>query len=128
MITERMIGPEDYDVLLNSLANDEFHQGTIPEFFVEERTVCKVFELDEKPVLFLRGKKSIRLDLQFVDNNNFKANLKVMIDKFPAFVEQCKANGFGELVFNTSHPVLEKFCIKRLGFEKVNGSDLVRSI
>lgn len=124
LITDRWITPDDYMVIDFSLRRDQYHQETKPEFFFETGTFCKVYEDDSGPIMFVRGAKSLRLDIQFVDNRDFKSNRKVLLEEFPKFAKQCKEAGFKELVFDTTSPLLKRFCINKLGFEEIVGDEL----
>lgn len=124
MVTDRLM--EDTDLLLLglSLSKDEHHVGTEPEFFTEPGTLTKVYESDGVPVLFVRGAPILRLDIQFVSNEDGRKNIKTMLEGLPPLAQKARENGFKEIVFNTSSPLLKAFCIKRLGFEEVEGSEL----
>lgn len=129
IITERWLNTnEDYDVLSISLSKDEFHKTTKPEFFYAEGTASKIYEDEKGPIFVMRGSKSLRLDIQFIDNNNKKRNAIAMLHALKGTVEQAKANGFKELIFNTSNKALEQFCIKYMGFEKIDGQELRKFI
>jgi hypothetical protein len=121
-MNDRWITPEDYDTLYFSLKSDQYHKNTLPEFFYQPGTFCKVYE-EDTPIMFVRGMKSLRLDIQFVNNTDFERNRRAMKENFPTFVENCKKAGFQELVFNTSSPLLKRFC-KKLGFREVEGDEL----
>lgn len=125
MITNRYIEEKDYPLLSESLAGDEFHQGTGLDFFLEPNTVCSVYEDENGPVLFVRGKPiihenivMIQLDIQYLDNLNSKRNMKTMLEGFPSLALKAKENGFTGFFFESNVPLLRKFCIKRLGFQK----------
>ena len=131
MITSRYLQPEDYELLSNSLANDEYHSTTSPVFFVEPETITLVYEDEKGPVMFVRGKgleegtrQTMQLDIQFCDNKDGKRNLKVMLEGFPPLTEKAKTNGFTEINFESSSPLLRKFCLKRLGFVEAAGQTL----
>jgi hypothetical protein len=128
MFTSRYLIAEDYETLLKSLAQDEFHKNTVPEFFVEPETITLVYSDEKGIVLFLRGKgieedgkRLLRLDIQFLDNFDGKRNLKVMLDGFPKLAKQAKDNKFSEIHFDSNVELMRRFCIKRLGF--VEGID-----
>lgn len=126
MLNDRFINEQDLPLLEASLENDQYHTTTNSDFFTKEGTLTKVYELDEKPVLFCRACKCLRLDIQFVNNGDIQANRTVMLEGFPLLVEQAKKNGFAEVVFNTTNPLLKRFCIKKLGFEAIEGDELRR--
>jgi hypothetical protein len=124
MVTDRLFEQTDFTLLAESLTRDPFHTTTTPEFFSQPGTICKVYQDEAGPILFVRGSKSLRLDIQFVSNDDIERNRKAMLDGFLPFAEKAKQNGFTEIVFNTDNPLLERFCIKRLGFQKVFGTEL----
>jgi hypothetical protein len=128
MITYRPLEPSDMPTLALSLAADEHHKGTEPEFFTEIGSVCNVYEDAKGPVFFLRGSKALRLDIQYVSNQDAKRNMAAMIQGFPALVDRARSYGFTEVVFVTSNDFLKKFCEKRLGFTSVSGHELRRMI
>ena len=124
MISYRFIQEEDYQILEESLQNDEYHKGTPLSFFLEEGTVCTVYSEDNIPVLFVRGKPilhegtgAIQLDIQFLNNKDSKRNIKVMLEGFYELEAKAKENGFVGFFFNSTVPKLKRFCIKYLGFE-----------
>jgi hypothetical protein len=121
MITSRDITIEDRALLIDSLLVDEYHKDTTADFFYESETVCSVFEENGKPVLFVRGKcveGFIALDIQFLDNNDAKCNVRTMISGFPILEERARVNGFRGFIFISQAPFLRKFCVKRLGFSE----------
>lgn len=125
MITYRFIEERDYPLLIESLAEDEFHKGTGLEFFLEDGTVCSVYEDELGPILFVRGKPiihnnivMIQLDIQYLNNEDARRNMKAMTEGFPVLASQAKMNGFTGFFFESNVPLLRKFCIKRLGFQE----------
>lgn len=123
MVTDRLYEDADYDLLDLSLSKDEHHTTTKPEFFTEPGTVCKVYEDEAGPILFVKGSPVLRLDIQFVDNAD-RRNMKAMLEGLPPLAQKARDNGFKEIVFNTSSPLLKAFCIKRFGFELTEGDEL----
>jgi hypothetical protein len=135
MITNRFITKEDYPLLEGSLLLDEFHQGTTADFFFEEGTVCSVYQDENGPILFVRGKPIlydsigiIQLDIQYLNNYDAKCNLKAMTEGFPELEKKAKENGFSGFFFISNVPLLRKFCIKRLGFQDFGGDFLVKPL
>ena len=128
MVTNRLLEEKDEAILTDSLSKDSFHKNTTFDFFLEQGTISNVYELNDKPVLVVRACKSLRLDIQYLDNNDFRSNMKVMLEGFPELVEKARENGFKEIVFVTTNPVLKKFCTKYLGFTEVEGEELRRII
>lgn len=124
MVTDRLTGPEDEELLALALSRDEHHKDTAPEFFTRPGTVCKVYEDESGPICWVRGSKALRLDIQYLDNENTKRNMKAMLAGFDALAEKARENGFTEVTFCTNSDMLKKFCIKRFGFEEVPGCEL----
>jgi hypothetical protein len=122
-----MIECSDLPMLAVSLARDEHHKDTQPEFFLAPGTVAKVYEDEQGPILIVRGSKALRLDLQYIDNNDTRRNLTAMLGGFDGLVTKAKENGFQEVIFNTNSPLLETFCIRRFGFVK-SGNELRKLI
>jgi hypothetical protein len=118
----------DIPLLAVSLAQDEHHKGTEPEFFTAPGTVTKVYEDEQGTICFVRGTKALRLDIQYVDNDDVKRNMKAMLEGFDKLVEKAKANGFTEICFSTNSNVLKRFCEKYFGFEAVEGNELRKFI
>lgn len=116
MVTDRFLEPNDMPLVAISLARDENHKGTEPEFFTEYGTVTKVYEDELGPICFVRGAKALRLDIQYVDNSDKKRNMTAMLEGFDRLAAKAKENGFTEVIFNTNNALLRKFCIKAFGF------------
>lgn len=121
MVTKRWAEQADLPLLAESLSKDAYHTTTKPEFFFQPGTVCTVYEDEKGPVMFVRGTKALRIDIQFVDNDDTERNAAVMLGEFQKFAEQIKQSGFTELVFDTNSPALKVFCKRRFGFREVNG-------
>jgi hypothetical protein len=121
---DRWITEEDRSLLELSLASDQYHQTTKADFYYKPGTFTKCYSDEQGPVLFIRGAKSLRVDIQFLDNYDYERNRKMLSDNFAAFVNQCKSAGFSELVFNTTSPLLKRFCKQVLKFEVVEGHEL----
>lgn len=128
MVTDRFIEAGDMPALALSLAKDEHHKGTEPEFFTQIGTVCKVYSDEQGPICFVRGTKALRLDIQYADNDDVKRNMKAMLEGFDKLAEKAKENGFTEVVFTTNSNVLKRFCEKYFGFEAVSGHELRKFI
>jgi len=116
MVTDRFLEHRDLAVLEMSLARDEHHQGTLSEFFTQYGTVCKAYEDEEGVILFARASKALRLDLQYVKNDDVKRNMKAMLTGFDGLAKRAKENGFLEIIFTSNSPMMRKFCVKRFGF------------
>lgn len=123
MVTDRWLTAGDRSLLALSLAQDEHHAETPPEFFYTPGTIAKVYEDESGPICFVRGAKALRLDIQYVDNSDKKRNLTAMLE-FERLANEARTNGFTEVCFTTNSPLLRKFCERRFGFERVNGDEM----
>lgn len=121
MMTSRPIDPTDKELLHASLTDDRYHTTTTTDFFYAPGSVCNVYEDEQGPVLFCRGSKALRLDIQFVNNRDFRRNRDVLINGFPNMMEKARANGFTEIIFCSNSPLLVRFCKHTLGFTDVDG-------
>lgn len=121
MITDRFMEEDDLSLLELSLSRDEHHKETTPAFFTEPGTLSKVYEDNRGPILFVRGTPILRLDIQYVDNADFGRNKQAMLEGFPALAQKAKANGYKEIVFESSVRALRIFCKRHFGFEECSG-------
>jgi hypothetical protein len=128
MIFDRLMVPEDLPILEMSLAQDQHHVGTTADFFMMDGTVTKVYEDEHGPIMFVRGsvirrfdKKVLRLDIQYVSNEDGKRNARAMFAGFDILSQRAKDHGFEELYFTSNNPLLIAFCTKRFGFVESNG-------
>lgn len=121
MITTRLLNADDGKVLETSIAGDSYHAAsTTPAFFADSRCESTAFEIDSKPIMYVRAAKALRLDVQFCDNND-KKNNAVALHELESIVERAKASGFVELIFCTTAPLLRAYCMKYFKFESVEG-------
>lgn len=131
MVNYRLLHAEDYELLVSSLAHDEYHTTMSPAFFVEPETLTNVYEDEDGPVMFVRGKgytdedgMGLRLDIQYVSNEDRRRNRRVMLEGFSGLVSRAKANGFKKITFDSDVPLLRAFCVRRLGFREKSGQTL----
>jgi len=128
MITNRPITETDIEPLKISLETSQFHKDTPIEFFTSPNAVSLVYEDENAPILVLRCAKSLRLDIEFLDDNDIQRNREAMLEGLPKLIEQAKASGYVELVFNSSSPLLTRFAQKKLGFDLVTDNVLRKEI
>lgn len=122
MVKDRLIDSQDKVLLAVSIAKDEHHKDTTtPGFFYAPGTVSKVYEDEQGPVCFVRFSKVLRLDIQYVNNDDKKRNFKVMVSGFGALEKQARDNGYTEIEFQSNSDLLKKFCISRFGFVEEAG-------
>lgn len=120
-VTDRSLTPEDLPLLAESLARDEYHQGTTPEFFIQPGTVCNTYSDDSGPVCFVRGSKALRLDLLFTNNNDVARNLNALLNGVSRLADKARENGFKELVVCTNNPTLASIACNGFGFVEQAG-------
>lgn len=121
MVTDRFLEPGDIGLLESSLALDEHHRDTKPEFFTQSGTVCKVYEDEAGPICFVRGTKALRLDIQYVNNHDRRRNMTAMLEGFDSLARKAKENGFTEIIFQTNNRMLKRFCVRAFGFVESEG-------
>lgn len=121
MITDRLFQVSDLPLLELSLAKDEHHVGTQPEFFTQIGTIAKVYEDEKGPILFVRGAKALRLDIQYVSNDDTERNKAAMMQGFDGLVRKARENGFSEVIFSTNSRALAIFCKRHFGFYEEKG-------
>lgn len=109
-----------------SLTTDVHHKETPVEFFYASGSVSSVYEDDAGPIFIARGTKALRVDIQFIDNNDFQRNRQALLDGFPTFVERARQGGFTELIFESTSPLLRRFCKREFGF--VESKDELRKL
>jgi hypothetical protein len=121
MITDRFMEESDLALLELSLSRDEHHEGTTPEFFTEPGTLSKVYEDERGPILFVKGTPVLRLDIQYVSNEDFERNKEAMLEGFPPLAAKAKANGYKEIIFESNVRALRIFCQRHFGFKESAG-------
>jgi len=137
MITSRTIEESDQPLIESALAGDTFHPGVSSGVFYAPGTVANVYSDESGPIMFVRGCKSLRIDICFVDNADHVRNKAAIVDGFFRLVGQAKAAGFSEITTSTNGPGLLRFACMSveaggLGFELVqtaeNGETALRRV
>ena len=118
MITERSFTEQDIPALTASLENDAFHRGTFPSFFTEGKTVCNVYEDEQGPILYLRGAKTLRLDVLFSSDDEQRN--RSVLDAVENLLQRAAEQGFVETIVRTDSPVLTKLAVE-CGFTASQG-------
>lgn len=126
MIKDRLMDISDEITLGESLALDEHHHETTVDFFKQPGTMTKVYEDEQGPICFARATKSLRIDIQFLDNDDRRRNATALAEGFGPLAATAKENGFTEIVFTTNMPDLAKFCVKVFGYEIVSDAYVLR--
>ena len=107
--------------MAESLARDEFHKGTTPEFFTAYGTVCNVYEDERGPICYVRGSKALRLELHFADNSDSERNADALRNGVAGLAQKARENGFLEIIFTTNNPTLAAFAKDEFGFSESAG-------
>lgn len=132
MISSKHIDENDRELLATSLAHDQFHPDVQADVFYEEDTIANLYSDDDGPVLFLRGSRSLRIDMCFVNNAASTRNVAAMVAGFETLVVGAKAAGFKEIVTSSNSPALVQFGIDNFEFERMqtekNGEVALRRV
>ena len=135
MVSCRAVSESDRPVLEAALAKDVFHPGVQADVFYEPGTVANMYSDSEGPVLFVRGYKSLHIDLLCVDNSDAARNRAVMQSDFKVIESNARAAGFKEIITSVNGLALLKFVCRPedkggLGFERteVNGEIALRKV
>jgi hypothetical protein len=119
----------------SALAKDEFHPGTPSDIFYEPGVLTSLYSDDQGPVLFVRGYKSLHIDLLCVNNFDVERNRAVMQSHFKVICANAKSAGFHEICTSVNGAALLRFVCRTedqggLGFERVevNGEVSLRKL
>lgn len=123
MVTSRHIEEADIAVLVASLAQDVFHPGVKTEVFYEPGTLTNVYEDEAGPIMFVRGCRSLRIDMCFVNNGDNERNKAAMLAGFEKLAAGAKAAGFKDIVTSSNSPVLVAFGEKYFGFVRMQAQE-----
>jgi hypothetical protein len=118
---------EDRSILEQSLANDPYHKDTTADFFYEVGSASRMYMDKDGPVFVLRGTPALRLDMQFLNNEDILRNATTMLAYIDHLVASAQSSGFKEIIFQTDNPKLKQFCAKRMGFTESSG-EMVKAI
>jgi hypothetical protein len=116
MISHRPITPEDFPTIEREVREDACHKDWLkPSFFTQPNTVSRVYEDERGPILFLRMSNCLRLHIQFCDVDKERIR-KCLITQFPEVVQNAKAAGYLQIMYDTASRTLAWFCRRYLGF------------
>jgi hypothetical protein len=114
----RLMTESDEALLGASLAQDEHHKDTPVDFFKVPGTVAQVWEDEKGEVAITRCAKSLRIDIQFLDNEDRARNANFLAE-CEGVAAAAKGAGYNELVFTTNNPVLAAYCERVFNYEVV---------
>jgi len=125
MVTSRRIEEKDRTSIEQGLAHDTFHPGTKADAFYLPNVLTNVYEDEAGPIMLVRAARSLRIDMMFFDNKDYKRNKEAMLAGFDTLCAGAKAAGFLEITTSTNSPALLRFATKKredggFGFEEVN--------
>lgn len=126
MVESRFLTMEDLPYLEVSLAKDEHHHDTPVTFFTQPGTITKVYEDEKGPIAFARAARSLRIDVQFCDNDDERRNAAALIQGLKTLVATAKESGYSEIVFTTNVDKLANFATTVLGYEIVPDTYVLR--
>ena len=127
MITRRPMNEGDEELLAASISKDEHHKDTMTTDFFKQPGDCVVVSEDEhSPICFARYSKSLRVDVQFMDNHDRSRNAAAIVDGFQAVVDAARVDGYKEIVFTTNSQELATFCFKTFKYEVVDDLFVLR--
>ncbi|MBS1799558.1 MAG: hypothetical protein JSS95_06995 [Acidobacteria bacterium] len=112
MITEKLLGVDD----LPSLTPFGVTEDELTRYVSVPGSFTTLVSDDEVPILFIRGKKSLRLDLSINLAVDHERAAKVLIEALSRLADRARANGFTELAIDCSFPELTKLAVETFGF------------
>jgi len=112
----RDITDNDHQTLQDWIENDPDHRDTNLEFFTQARGLTHVWEDQEGTVMFVKLSKSLRIDIQF-DENNEQRNAQTIVAGLPVLAAQARDAGFEEIIFCSKSPKLVAFLRKIFKFQ-----------
>lgn len=133
--TLRPIEEKDRPMLTAWIEQDQFHAGRIlPDFFLRNVPGEDSWALEDGHgyvVFYFKTQTAVRLHIQFggMGENEVERerNRKAMTEGLDWLEAQLRSNGFREIGFQTSNPVLGIFARTSLGFISSRG-EMIRTI
>ncbi len=111
----RNLTEDDKKTLAEWIAQEPDHAGNSPDFYFQSNTKAAMYEDEEGEILVTKFTPCLRVDIEFSPTAGRKRIAQTMTEEFPKLVEQAKAQGFKEFVFESSSPKLTAFC-EKLGY------------
>jgi hypothetical protein len=122
---------QDYPALQAAIDSDTFHPGEwkVTDFIhtPESPKVCTVIEDSKGPITFVRFTKTLRICCVWNDALDNHRNAKAIIFGVHDAVQMARANGFTELIIQSSHDKLAAFLTKVMGM-KQSGSEFLLAV
>jgi len=116
MITSRQVTEADRKLIEAAISVDTFHQYA-SDYFYRPNTVNNVYFIDDVPVVFVsgslvmqNGKRLLKLDLLFTDNNAKQHNAAVLLKGFEV-MEHFASGRFDGFLTSSNNPELAAFAV-----------------
>lgn len=131
-MTSRPIYNSDLPLLQAAIDADRFHPGKwkVDDF----KVFSEVFEDSHGPIVFVvynpegAEVKRLRISTMWVTPDEAHRNGRAIIFLVKSAAQRAAAAGFEELIFNTTHEPLARFCTRALNFASIGGGEYVLSI
>ena len=131
MITTRAMTEQDYPALRAATSASTLHQGEwkVEDFIhtAEVPKVCTVVEDSKGPIAFARFTKTLRICCVWMDEQDIHRNARAIIFGVHDAVKIARANGFTEIIVQTSHKKLATFLTEVLKM-KQSGSEFLLAV
>lgn len=131
MITTRAMTAHDYPVLQAAIDRDNIHPGEweVGDFVhtPESPKVCTVIEDSQGPITFVRFTKTLRICCVWNDAADNSRNAHAIIFGIHDAVKMARANGFTEIIIQSSHEKLATFLTTVLKMTQ-SGSEFILAV
>lgn len=117
----------DLPLLVHTVASNGISEDAITTYFKAPGTITTVFGDDDGSVLFVRGSKTLRLELALTLDADNERKAKVLIEALSLLAAKAKKHGFTELVINCDIASLREVATGTFGFIAA-GNDLVKAL
>jgi hypothetical protein len=122
---------QDYPALQTAIDRDTFHPGEwkVDDFIhtPESPKVCTVIEDSKGPITYVRFTKTLRICCIWNDAEDNHRNARAVIFGIQDAVQMARANGFSEIIIQSSHNKLATFLTKVIGM-KQSGSEFLLTV
>lgn len=131
MITTRALTEQDYPSLQTAIDSGTIHPGEwkVEDFIhtAEVPKVSTVIEDSQGPIAFVRFTKTLRICCVWNDEVDHHRNARAVIFGIRDAVVMARANGFTEIIIQTSHMKLATFLTEVMKM-KQSGSEFTLAV
>lgn len=138
MNTTRGLIEQDYPALKDALARDTIHPGewAVEDFIhdplsddarVRVPKVCTVIGDSKGPITYVRFTKTLRICCVWNDETDYQRNARAVIFGIHDAAQMAQANGFTEIIIQTSHEKLATFLTQVMKM-KQSGSEFILAV